>query len=132
ALRRRARRAAARAPCPVPAADRRPTRSGGQHRPFARCDSARGAQVRCQPRADRARADLGARARLPLDDDRLALGQPTLFATLAAPRLPANPLQALPRAAVNRVPMLAGSRLTVVNAPDDAVILRPLKPGEAI
>jgi len=33
---------------------------------------------------------------------------------------------------VNRVPMLAGSRLMVVNAPDDAVILRPLAPGEAI
>ena len=28
--------------------------------------------------------------------------------------------------------MLSGSRLTVVNAPDDAVILRPLEPGEAI
>jgi hypothetical protein len=28
--------------------------------------------------------------------------------------------------------MLAGSRLTVVNAPDDAVILRPQEPGEAI
>jgi Lactate racemase N-terminal domain len=28
--------------------------------------------------------------------------------------------------------MLAGSRLTVVNAPDDAVILRPQQPGEAI
>jgi hypothetical protein len=28
--------------------------------------------------------------------------------------------------------MLSGSRLTVVNAPDDAVILRPRRPGEAI
>ena len=33
---------------------------------------------------------------------------------------------------MNRVPMLAGSRLTVVNAPADSVILRPLEPGEAI
>lgn len=33
---------------------------------------------------------------------------------------------------MNRVPMLAGSRLTVVNAADDAVILRPRGPGEAI
>jgi hypothetical protein len=33
---------------------------------------------------------------------------------------------------MNRVPMLAGSRLTVVNAPDDAVILRPQAPREAI
>jgi len=28
--------------------------------------------------------------------------------------------------------MLSGSRLTVVNTPDDAVILRPRPPGEAI
>jgi hypothetical protein len=33
---------------------------------------------------------------------------------------------------VKRVPMLAGSRLTIVNAPDDGVILRPPPPGEAI
>jgi Lactate racemase N-terminal domain len=33
---------------------------------------------------------------------------------------------------MNRVPMLSGSRLTVVNTPDDAVILRPRPPGEAI
>ncbi|HWH54176.1 MAG TPA: lactate racemase domain-containing protein [Gaiellaceae bacterium] len=33
---------------------------------------------------------------------------------------------------MKRVPMLAGSRLTIVNAPDDAVILRPPAPGEAI
>jgi len=33
---------------------------------------------------------------------------------------------------VNRIPMLSGSRLTVVSAPDDAVILRPRPPGEAI
>jgi hypothetical protein len=33
---------------------------------------------------------------------------------------------------VKRIPMLAGSRLTIVNAPDEAVILRPPAPGEAI
>jgi hypothetical protein len=33
---------------------------------------------------------------------------------------------------VKRVPMLAGTRLTIVNAADDAVVLRPPPPGEAI
>jgi Lactate racemase N-terminal domain len=33
---------------------------------------------------------------------------------------------------VKRIPMLAGSRLTIVPAPDDAVILRPPPPGKAI
>jgi hypothetical protein len=33
---------------------------------------------------------------------------------------------------VQRVPLLAGTRLVVVNAPDDAVVLRPQPPGEPI
>ncbi len=52
---------------------------------------------------DRARAQLGARARLPLDDDRLALGQPALVALLAAPRLPAAVPPPLPRGPVDAV-----------------------------
>ncbi len=31
-----------------------------------------------------------------------------------------------------KIPLLAGSRIAVVNAPDDAVILRPPPPGEAV
>src|SRR5207249_3337992 len=131
-LRRRARRSSGRTPRALPPTDRRPARSEQQYRPLARGHAARGAPVGRQPGADRARADLGTRARLPFDDHRLALGQPALGAALAAARLPSDLLQALPRAAMNRVPMLAGSRLTVVNAPADSVILRPLEPGEAI
>jgi Lactate racemase N-terminal domain len=33
---------------------------------------------------------------------------------------------------VQRVPLLVGTRLTVVDAPDDAVVLRPPPPGEAV
>ncbi len=57
----------------------------------------------------RARHRLGARARLPLDHDRLAVGQPALVALLAASRLPAAvppPLPGGPRDAVRR-PTLA-------------------------
>ncbi len=33
---------------------------------------------------------------------------------------------------MKRIPLLAGSRVTVVDAPDDAVVLRPPRPGEGI
>ena len=33
---------------------------------------------------------------------------------------------------MRRVPLLVGSRLTIVSAPDESVILRPPPPGEAI
>ena len=33
---------------------------------------------------------------------------------------------------MTRIPLLAGTRITVVTAPDDAVVLRPPPPGEAI
>ena len=33
---------------------------------------------------------------------------------------------------MTRVPLLAGSRLVVVTAPDDALVLRPPKPADAV
>ena len=77
---------------------------------------------------------LGPRARLSGDDDRLADDEPLGLALLAAARLPRRVSAALPLDPVvtQRVPLLFGTRLTVVDVPDDAVVLRPPPPGEPV
>src|SRR2546430_8463390 len=102
-----------------------------QHRPLAGFDSARGSRDRHRPGAHRARAPLGARARLPGDDDRLAHDQPLGLAVLAEARVPAGLSASLPAHSV-KLPLLSGSSVVVVDAPDDAVVLRPPPPGEPL
>ena len=59
--------------------------------------------------------------------------EPARVAVLAAARLPPDLPAALPLdPVVQRVPILFGSRLTVVDVPDDAVVLRPPPPGEPV
>src|SRR5205814_7251141 len=125
-------RPAGRARVALPAPHGRLARARTQHRPRQYGDAAHRPPLGRQPRADRPRAYVGAGAGLPLDDRRLAFGQPARLAALAARRLPSDLLPPLPRRSVTRVPMLSGSRLVVVNTPDDAVVLRPLEPREAI
>src|SRR3954452_4373037 len=106
----------------------------GEHRPRPGLDRARGARDRRRPHADRARDPLGPRARLPGDDDRLAADEPLGVALLASARFPRRVSAALPLDSVvaQRVPLLFGTRLTVVDVPDDAVVLRPPPPGEPV
>ena len=104
-----------------------------RHRPRAGLDRAGGARHRRRPRADRARDPLGPRARLPGDDDRLADDEPLGLALLAEARLSPVVPAALPLdPVVQRVPLLFGTRLTVVDVPDEAVVLRPPPPGEPV
>ena len=103
------------------------------HRPRAGLDRAGGSRHRRRPRADRARDRLGPRQRLPGDDDRLADDEPLGLALLAQARLSTGvPARVPVDPVVQRVPLLFGTRLTVVDAPEDAVVLRPPPPGEPV
>src|SRR5204863_348618 len=51
---------------------------------------------------------------------------------LSRPRLPSNFRPAVQARALMRVPMLSGSRLVVVTAEDDALVLRPPPPANAV
>ena len=83
-------------------------------------------------RADTLRHRLGARARIPDDDHRLADDEPARLPLLAAPRLPRDLPPALPlHSVVPRIPLLSGSRLLIVSAPDDAVVLTPPAPPQS-
>ena len=133
AVRRRARRA-----------HRRPHRCSTGARPTCACRAARIdlAQASTDPEArgtgvGRALTAhvlaLGPRAGLSGDDDRLADDEPLGLALLAEARLPRRVPAALPLdPVVQRIPLLYGTRLTVVDAPDDAVVLRPPPPGEPV
>ncbi len=70
-------------------ADGRPARPGAEHRPRSCGDARERPRQGRRPRAHRRTSSVGARARLPVDDDRLALAEPAVVALLAAPRLPA-------------------------------------------
>ena len=111
---------------PRPAAGRRPPRLGG--------DLPGRPRLGGRPRADGGVVRLGARARPRDDGHRLARHEPALVALLAGARLPDDlpaPLPAHSRSAA-RIPILSGSRVAVVNVPEDAVVLRPRPPSEAI
>ena len=72
------------------------------------------------------------RGRVHVDGHRLARDEPTCLSLLAAPRVPHDVPAAVPPHPVTRVPMLAGSRLVVVTADDDAVVLRPPAPAGGV
>src|SRR5262249_26518985 len=86
-------------------------------------------------RPHRRRLRVGGRGGLPDDDHRLARDEPALLALLAAPRLPPlipAPLPVDSLTTLQRVPLLSGTKLAIVNAGDDDVVLRPPPPGEPI
>ena len=58
--------------------------------------------------------------------------EPARVALLATPWLPPDVPPPVPRHPVVRVAMLSGSRVSVLTAPDDALLLRPPRPQEAI
>ena len=98
----------------------------------ARVDVACGARLGRGARAHRARRPLGARERVPDDDHGLADDEPPRVAVLAEARLPPDVPAAVPGPALTRIPLLAGSRIAVVSANDDAVVLAPPPPREAV
>src|SRR5262249_20616122 len=61
----------------------------------------------------------------------LADAQPLGFALLAEARLPSGLSARVPLDPV-RLPLLSGTSVVVVDAPEDAVVLRPPPPGEAM
>ncbi len=75
---------------------------------------------------------LGPRAGLSGDRRRLARDEPARVALLAGTRVPADLPQALPLDPVTRLPLAYGSRLALVDADDDAVVLAPPPPVEPI
>ena len=90
-------------------------------------------RVRRWRRAYRGLVRLGPRARTPDDRGRLARDEPALVPLLAGARLSGDVPASLPaHSVVPRIPILSDSRLAVVNAPDDAIVLRPPPPSEAI
>ena len=93
---------------------------------------ARGIGARSRPHGRR--VPLGGRQRLRRDGDRLAGDEPAL--RLASGRSAASDPPScgctgrFPRC--TRLPLLVGTRVAVVDAPDDAVVLRPPPPGEQV
>ena len=81
---------------------------------------------------DERRPRLGPRAGLSGDRGRLARDEPARVALLAGTRVPADLPQALPLDPVTRLPLAYGSRLALVDADDDAVVLAPPPPVEPI
>ena len=76
---------------------------------------------------------LGPGARARRHRDRLARDEPARVPLLAGARLSRDVPASLPaHSVVPRIPILSDSRLAVVNAPDDAVVLRPAPPSESI
>src|SRR5437764_84998 len=75
---------------------------------------------------------VGGGAGVPRDRHRLARHEPARLALLAAARLQNDLPPAVSPHSVTRVPMLAGSRLVVITADDDALVLRPPPPGDAV
>ena len=87
-------------------------------------------RLRRRPGDRRPRPRVGTRAGAPLRHGRLARREPPRLALLAAARLARHAPAPLPRDPVTRVPLLAGTRVVVADAPDDAVVLRPPAPGD--
>ena len=133
AVRRRARRADRRPAAALPPAAR-PARRAELDRPRAGLDRAGGARHRRRPRADRARDRAGPTSNgypVMTTDWRMTNLWASRFwpqarlSTGVPARVPVDPV-------VQRVPLLFGTRLTVVDVPDDAVVLRPPPPGEPV
>src|SRR6266545_2691049 len=100
--------------------------------PRLRRDGARDPRVRNRRRPDGSVVRVGSRVGLHVDGHGLARDEPARVAFLATPRVSHHLRALVPAHPVTRVPILAGSRLVVVTADDDALVLRPPAPVEGV
>src|SRR5205085_1779745 len=100
--------------------------------PQVRRHASRGARLGDRRCAHPGVSRLGSGAGVPRDRHRLARHEPARLALLAAAGLQNDLPAAVSAHSVTRVPMLAGSRLVVITADDDALVLRPPPPGDAV
>ena len=105
--------------------------SAGLLLPRVRGHPARGARLGIGVALTEALPSASARAWLPGDRDRLAGDEPPRLPVLAETRVPHDVPPPVPIHSV-KIPLLSGSRVAVVNVPDDAVVLRPPPPVETV